>query len=118
MTKSLITQKEFTELTDITKQTLYKAINAGNVKVTKNRQVIFNDPATVMYFNKQIARKAKRNGDGDVLKAELGSLEEQKLREEVGRIKADRKLKELKLEQGRDESIHKETVGAVLFYYI
>lgn len=123
--KSTLSRTEFMKICGgVTRQALYKAINAGHVKLNSKNRVLFEDPTTQRYYEKQIAKRAAPgNGNNTTCGyndagEEVLTLEHQKLIEEVGRLKADRELKELKLAQGRDESINRGTFGAVIFHYI
>lgn len=48
----------------------------------------------------------------------LTELQRQKVEEEIKKIKADRRLKELKYEEEKGRLIEKETLGSVLFEYL
>lgn len=49
---------------------------------------------------------------------DLVALQREKTIEEIGRIKAERQLKELKLQHERETLIKKDTIGMVLFQYL
>ena len=128
---SKITQIEFAKLCGASKQAVYKAVNAGYIKtakVNKRRVIVFDDPMTQLWYEKQIAKntKAPLQGKSSPGPEDLGnqpatdliSLQREKILEEIGKIRADKKLKELQYTQKRDTLIEKDTVAAVLFQYI
>lgn len=128
---SKITQLEFAKLCGASKQAVYKAINAGYIKtakVNKRRVVIFDDQITQLWYEKQIAKNVKAPLQGksysesedhvDKPVTDLISLQREKILEEIGKIRAEKKLKELQYTQKRDALIEKDTVAAVLFQYI
>lgn len=129
---SKITQLEFAKLCGASKQAVYKAINAGYIKtakVNKKRVIVFDDPITQLWYEKQIAKNVKaplqakslpesNNEINDKPATDLISLQREKILEEIGKIRADKKLKELQYTQKRDTLIEKDTVAAVLFQYI
>lgn len=123
---SIISQIELAMLTGTTKQTVNKAINAGHVQVNSKRKVIFDHDLTQLWYQKQISRNKNqetslKKADGhteNVKKVNLVSLQQQKTIEEIGRIKAERRLKELKFERERGDLIEKQSVASVLFQYL
>ncbi len=126
---SIITQIEFAKLTGASKQAVYKAIRAGNIKtaiVKRKKQIVFDDPITQLWYETQVAKniKAPLQGKSDTKESlikpetDLISLQREKILEEIGRIRADKRLKELQYTQKRDILIEKDTVAAVLFQYI
>lgn len=126
---SYITQKEFSDLTGTSRQAVSKAIKAGHVKVKmiqKKRKVVLDDPLTQLWYEKQISKNAEAPLQGKQStsekpvsnKNELVNLQRDKIIEEIGKIKAERKLKELKFAKEREDLIEKETIAAVLFQYI
>lgn len=126
---SIITQIEFAKLTGASKQAVYKAIRAGKIKtskVKKKKQIVFDDPITKLWYEMQVAKNIKAPLQGKPtekeskigLETNLIDLQRQKLIEEIGKTKADKRLKELQYTQKRDILIPKDTVAAVLFQYI
>ena len=123
---SIITQIELSRISGASKQVIYKAIKAKKIKVNKARKVVFNNESTQAWLEDQIAKNSKApqqktSGKKDT-KSEpaksLISLQREKILEEIGRIRADKRLKELQYSQKRDTLIEKDTVAAVLFQYI
>ena len=123
---SIITQMELSRISGASKQVIYKAIKAGHVKVNKKRNVVFSDESTHAWLEGQIAKNSKAPQQGMSKPREpetepvttLISLQREKILEEIGKIRADKKLKELQYTQKRDTLIEKDTVAAVLFQYI
>ena len=133
---SLITQTELARISGTTRQTVYKAVISGYIKTKKvknKKKVIFDDDLTQLWYQKQVAKNAEaplqgktkrekwltgeKSGDGKPAES-LINLQREKILEEIGRLRADKKLKELQLQQRRDVLIPKDTVGAVLFQYL
>lgn len=123
---SLITQTELARLSGATKQAVYKARRSGYIttkKVKKRLMVVFDDDLTQLWYEKQVAKNAEaplqpKPEGKSTAKVTLVGLQEEKTLEEIGRIRADKRLKELQLQQKRDELIPKDTVAAVLFQYL
>lgn len=119
---SLITQVELSRLAGTTRQVVSKAIRVGHIKVNKKRRVVFDDTLTQFWFQKQVSKNTKapladkepESGPATT----LISLQHEKILEEIGKIRADKKLKELQYIQKRDILIEKNTVAAVLFQYL
>ena len=123
---SIITQIELSRISGASKQVIYKAIKAKKIKVNKKRKVVFDNESTQAWLEDQIAKnsKALQQRTSKLKKAEtspatnLISLQREKILEEIGKIRADKRLKELQYQQKRDTLIEKDTVAAVLFQYI
>ena len=123
---STISQIEFARLAGTNRQVVWKAVRAGHIKVNKKRKVVFDDPITQLWYEKQVAKNvnAPLQGESEPGKAEnepatsLVSLQREKILEVIGKIRAERRLKELQYSQKRDTLIEKDTVAAVLFQYI
>lgn len=123
---SLITQTELARIVGTSRQTVYKAIRSGYVKVNRKRKVVFDHDLTQLWYQKQVAKNvdAPLQGKSEAKSGEsrpvetLVNLQREKTLEEIGRIKADRRLKELLYKQKRDVLIPKDTVAAVLFQYL
>jgi len=123
---SIITQIELSRISGASKQVIYKAIKAKKIKVNKKRKVVFDNESTQAWLEDQIAKNSKAPQQGmskskeSLIKptTDLISLQREKILEEIGRIRADKRLKELQYTQKRDTLIEKDTVAAVLFQYI
>ena len=122
---SIITQVEFARLSGTTRQVVSKAIRVGHIKVNKKRRVVFDDTLTQLWYQKQVSKNARTPLADKEPERGLGgptttliSLQREKILEEIGKIRADKKLKELQYTQKRDTLIEKDTVAAVLFQYI
>lgn len=118
---SIITQIELARLSGVTRQVVSKAIRAGHIKVNRKRKVIFDDDLTQLWFQKQRSKNVEtplKQEPEAVPSVNLITLQQQKIIEEIGKIRADKKLKELQYTQKRDTLIEKDTVAAVLFQYI
>ncbi len=122
---STISQIEFSRICGTSKQSVYKAIKAGKVKVNKARKVVFDDDLTQAWYQSMVAKKSAASvgtrlptKDGEKSKITIISLTEQKIIQEIGKIRADKKLKELQLSIKRSQVIEKETTAAVLFHYL
>ncbi len=121
-----IRQIDFARLSGTSKNVVHSAIKAGHIKLNeKTRKVIFDDPITQFWYQKQIAKNIKApQGKSDPKAAKsdpaigLIALHREKLEQEIGKITADKKLKELQYSQKRDILIEKDTVAAVLFQYL
>ena len=122
---SIITQIELSRISGASKQVIYKAIKAKKIKVNTKRKVVFDAESTQAWLEGQIAKNSK--APQQISKAKepetgpattLISLQREKILEEIGKIRADKKLKELQYTQRRDILIEKDTVAAVLFQYI
>ena len=108
------------------KQVIYKAIKAKKIKVNIKRKVVFDAESTQAWLEGQIAKNTKAPQQGMSKPKEpktepattLISLQREKILEEIGKIRADKKLKQLQYTQKRDTLIEKDTVAAVLFQYI
>jgi len=123
---SLISQVELSRLAGTTRQVVSKAVRVGHIKVNRKRKVIFDHDLTQLWFQKQVAKNAEaplqgksepKKGDGKPVET-LVNLQRDKIIEEIGKIKADKKLKELQLQQRRGDLIEKDTIAAVLFQYM
>ena len=120
---SIITQVEFARLSGTTRQVVSKAIRVGHIKVNRKRKVVFDDTLTQLWYQKQVAKNARAPLQ-DAPEPEAGpatsliNLQREKILEEIGKIRADKKLKELQYTQKRDTLIEKDTVAAVLFQYL
>ncbi len=123
---SLITQTELARIAGTSRQTVYKAIRSGYVKVNRKRKVVFDNDLTQLWYQIQVAKNAEaplqgksqaKSGDGKPVET-LINLQREKILEEIGRIRADKRLKELQYKQRRDILIPKDTVAAVLFQYL
>jgi len=123
---SIITQVELSRLAGTTRQAVSKAIRAGHVKVNRKRKVIFDHDLTQLWYQKQIAKNAeapeqavsgKKIPEGREPES-LISLQREKILEEIGKIRADKRLKELQYSQKRDVLIEKDSVAVVLFQYV
>ena len=124
---STITQVELSRLAGTTRQAVSKAVRVGHIKVNEKRLVVFDDALTQLWYEKQISKNPKAPAFRDIPEVEdneskpsesLTKLQREKILEEIGKIRADRKLKELQYTQKRDILIEKDTVAAVLFQYI
>lgn len=126
---SIISQAELARIAGTNRQVVYKAIKAGHIKTKgpKNRKkVVFDHESTQAWYQNQISKNAKaplqgtseEKTDGKSLSQNLISLQREKLEQEIGKIRADKRLKQLKYERERDALIPKDTVAAVLFQYI
>lgn len=126
--KSIISQTEFAQLCGLTKQAITKAMKVKSVKIVTikgMKKIDFGHKVTQLYYQNQLAKLSLKNkpappaSKGDSGEdGEIISLQAQKTIEEIGKIKADRRLKELKLDFEKGKLIDKETLGAVLFQYI
>ena len=123
---SIITQIELSRISGASKQVIYKAIKAKKIKVNTKRKVIFDAESTQAWLEGQIAKNTKtpQQSMSEPKEPEsrpetsLLNLQREKILEEIGKIRADKKLKELQYTQKRDTLIEKDTVAAVLFQYI
>ena len=122
-----IRQIDFARLSGASKHVVYAAIKAGHITINeRTRKVIFDDNLTQFWYQKQLAKNVKAllpdNFDSKIAKDSattgLIALHREKLEQEIGKIKADKKLKELQYSQKRNSLIEKETVAAVLFQYL
>ena len=122
-----IRQIDFARLSGSSKNVVHSAIKAGHIKVNKKtRKVIFDDPITQVWYQKQLAKNVKAplpdnfdsKKDKDSATTGLIALHREKILEEIGKIRADKRLKELQYSQRRDTLIEKETVAKVLFQYL
>lgn len=123
---SIITQVELSRLAGTTRQVVSKAIRVGHIRVNRKRKVIFDHDLTQLWYQKQVAKNTEaplqgkteaKPGDGKPVDT-LINLQREKILEEIGKIRADKRLKELQYSQKRDILIEKDTVAAVLFQYI
>lgn len=131
--KTTISQIEFSRMCGMSKQAVGKAIKLGNIAIATRKgvkKVHLNHKITQLYLEKKRAEASltgtsviistpspgsgEENGETD----SLVSLQQQKTVEEIGKIKADRKLKELKYEIEEGKLIEKDTLGAVIFQYL
>ncbi len=123
---SIITQVELSRLAGTTRQVVSKAIRVGHVKVNRKRKVIFDHDLTQLWYQKQVAKNTEapeqtvssKKSEKDKAPDTLINLQREKIFEEIGKIRADKRLKELQYSQRRDVLIEKDTVAAVLFQYI
>ena len=123
---SIVSQVEFSRLSGVTRQVVSKAIRAGHIKVNRKRKVVFDNDLTQLWYEKQIAKNAKAplqsksNSKKPESKPATGliSLQCEKILEEIGKIRADKRLKELQYQQKRDTLIEKDTVATILFRYL
>ena len=122
-----IRQIDFARLAGTTKNVIYEAIKAGHIAINeKTRKVLFDHELTQLWYQRQIAKnvKAPLHGKSDQKAAKsdpsigLIALHREKLEQEIGKIKADKRLKELQYAQKRDILIQKDTVATVLFQYL
>ena len=117
----IIKQIKLARIAGVPRYTISKAVKAGRIAVTTDTppKVDLDNELTQLWLEKQIAKKAKAPLQG---KADpsigLLTLHREKLEQEIGKIKADKKLKELQYAQKRDTLIEKDTVAAVLFQYL
>ena len=120
---SLITQVELSRLAGTSRQVVSKAVRTGKIKVNRKRKVVFDDDLTQLWLQGQAAKNTESPLQ-DVPESKSGpatsliNLQREKILEEIGKIRADKKLKELQYTQKRDILIEKDTVAAVLFQYI
>jgi hypothetical protein len=125
---SIITQIELSRLAGVSKQCVYKAIKAGHIKVNKSRKVVFDDRLTQLWLEGQLSKKDTQSTTTVVSQTQEKKqrvtpksnkpLAEIKIEEEIRKIKADRRLKELKYRKDREDLIDKEKVAGVLFKYL
>lgn len=127
---SLIKQIAFARICGVSKQTVSKAVKAGHIKVNKARKVVLNHEKTELWMEKQAARQALSEVSPQILPEEseknnktteketLKSLAHDKIVEEIGRIRAERRLKELKYSKERGDLIERDTLASVLFHFI
>ena len=123
---SIITQIELSRISGASKQVIYKAIKAKKIKVNAKRRVVFDAESTQAWLEDQIAKNAKapQQGMSKPKEPEAGpattliSLQREKILEEIGKIRADKRLKELQYTQRRDTLIEKDTVASTLFQFI
>lgn len=123
---SIITQVELSRLAGTTRQAVSKAIGAGHIKVNRKRRVVFDHDLTQLWYQKQVAKNTEAPAQGMAQPktsesepaVSLISLQREKLEQEIGKITADKRLKQLQLAQKRDVLIEKDAVAGVLFQYI
>jgi len=143
---SKITQAELAKLAGVPRQAVFKAIQAGKIPIDKkSRKVIFDDPATQLWLDEKLvesgkqgaqpstpppapaASKKKKGGKSKTtaekptassIPGTARSLAQIKIEEEINRIKAETRLKELKYAKERGDLIEKDRLGAVLFKYL
>ena len=123
---SIITQIELSRISGASKQVIYKAIKAKKIKVNTKRKVVFDNESTQAWLEGQIAKnvKAPQQGISKPQEPESGpattliSLQREKILEEIGKIRADKKLKQLQYTQKREILIEKDIVAAILFQFI
>ncbi len=124
---STISQTEFARLAGTNRQVVWKAGRAKHIKINeKTRKVVFDDPLTQLWYEKQVAKNVKAPLQGESESKEdvstpatsLINLQREKILEEIGKIRADKKLKELQYAQKREVLIEKDTVAAALFQYL
>lgn len=141
--QNLMTQTAFAKICGVSRPAVAKSLKSGTIAkvvVRGTNMVDFDHPMTKIYYEKQInsiedrskyvsrgktAKKQPKNSP-DVKKkttqksnlTDLQQLQREKVEEEIKKIKADRRLKELKYEEERGRLIEKETVAAVLFQYL
>ena len=126
---SIISQVELARISGTNRQVVYKACIAGHIKtklVRNIKRVVFDHESTQRWYQGQIAKNAKaplqgtaESKQGEKSKpSDLISLQREKILEEIGKIRADKRLKELQYKQKRSALIEKDTVAAVLFQYM
>lgn len=126
MSNSIITQVELARLAGTTRQVVSKAVRVGHIKVNRKRKVIFDDTLTQLWYQKQIAKNAKaplqdtpESKEPETKPATiLIDLQREKILEEIGKIRADKKLKQLQYTQKREILIEKDTIASILFHYL
>jgi len=140
MSKSIISQSEFASLCNVSRNAILKAIKAGHIMTVKRsniKKVHFDHEVTQAYLRKQqakiknrsnnstIPQETSKSGKKDKNSASHGrnqvtlqSLQQEKVEEEIKKIRSDRKLKDLKLEEKRGDLIEKDTLGAIVFQYL
>ena len=123
---TIMTQIEFARICCVSKQLVASAIKSKKITVNGKRKVIFNDPLTKMWMDKKLAGKAvpsekvvtATNGASGKKVVVEKPLAEIKLEEEIRKIQADIKLKDLSYSQKRNELIDREHVAGVLFSFL
>ena len=117
----IIKQIKLARLAGVPRYTVSKAVKAGKVTVTSDSppRIDLDNELTELWLEGQIAKnvKAPLQGKSDP-SIGLISLHREKLEQEIGKIKADKRLKELQYSQKREMLIEKETVAKVLFQYL
>ncbi len=117
----IIKQIKLARIAGVPRYTVSKAVKAGSIAVTTDTppKVDLDNELTQLWIEKQIAKKAKApiQGKSDP-SIGLIALQREKILEEIGKIRADKKLKELQYAQKREVLIEKDTVAAALFQYL
>ena len=126
---STITQTELARIVGTNRQNVYKAIKDGHIhtkKIKGKKVVVLTHELTQLWIEKQSSKNknavkqqssvssSPKNGS----KEDLSSLQREKTLEEIGKIKADRRLKELKYSREREDLIEKKNLAAVIFQYL
>lgn len=117
----IIKQIKLARIAGVPRYTISKAVKAGSIAVTSDTppKIDLDSELTQLWLEKQIAKKANAPLQGKSDPAiGLIALHREKLEQEIGKIKADKRLKELQYAQKRDTLIEKETVAKVLFQYL
>ena len=117
----IIKQIKLARLAGVPRYTVSKAVKAGSVAVTSDTppKIDLDSELTQLWLEKQIAKKVKGPLQGKSDPAiGLIALHREKLEQEIGKICADKQLKELQYSQKKDILIEKDTVAKVLFQYL
>jgi len=106
----LVTQSVFAKLAGVTRQSVAAAIKCKSLVRNKNSKIDTEHELSQKYLI--------RCGVDDATGETKASYAEQKIKEEIGKIKADRQLREIKIEKEKDILIEKDRVARVLFGYL
>lgn len=126
---STITQTELASLVGVNRQNVFKAIKDGHIhtkKVKGKKKIVLNHELTQLWIETQSSKNknaVKQQSSGqssskNTSKDDLISLQREKTIEEIARIKAERRLKELKYSREREELIEKKGTGMIVFKYL
>ena len=140
----IIRQIDFADMTGTSRQNVYKGIKKGMIKVNAERNVIFDDPTTQIWYKDKLQKngiqlaqqikaveqptqkpqksfKPKKNIaviENNQVPDSDKSLVEVKLEQEIRKLKADVRLKKLKYSVERGDLIEKKKLAHVLFRYL
>ena len=124
--QSIITQVEFARVCGVSRQLVGAAVKNGKIKVNRKRKIIFDDPLNILWLENHQVKNLQPNASQaksekskpQELRRKGKSLAEIKIEEEIRKIRADIRLKDLKYSQSRGELIEKDKLATVLFKYL
>lgn len=126
---SIISQTELANLCGVSRQLVHKAIKSKHIKVNSKKKVIFDDPLTKLWYENHVVKNGNNHTQVSAEPKPESSIKnkkpsrrkplaEIKIEEEISKIRADIRLKNLQYENKRGVLIEKEPTAKAAFLYL